>query len=100
MQSIELSGRRTIDEADRTRAELLEALSLAEEELVVDCSGLTEADLSLVQVLMAACRTAAASGRRIIIPPPAADSPLEAVFAAAAVAPLWAPRREGDGGDA
>jgi len=42
--------------------------------VVVDCSGLKEADLSAVQLLLAAHRSAAAQGKRFALAAPASDA--------------------------
>jgi anti-anti-sigma regulatory factor len=61
-----LTGRRGIREAMQTRAELSEVVN-ANKNIIVDCSNVTEADLTLIQLLIAAGRSVAASGFRLTV---------------------------------
>jgi len=65
-----LSGDRNVRQAARTHAEVLSALGKPGD-LVLDCAGVTEADLSFVQIILAAHRSARAGGRHVtLIAPP------------------------------
>ena len=68
-ETLDLSGPRTIRFADQTRSLLLEALS-AYSATSMDCSGVTEADLSLVQLLMSARMSAELSGKTVTLTHP------------------------------
>jgi anti-anti-sigma regulatory factor len=61
-----LSGDQGMRQAVRTQAEVLAALHMPGD-LVLDCTGVTEADLSLVQIILAAHRTARTGGRCVTI---------------------------------
>jgi ABC-type transporter Mla MlaB component len=68
--ALDLSGPRTIRYADQTRSLLLEALC-AHPAISVDCSAVTEADLSLVQLLISGRMSAELSGKTLtLIHPP------------------------------
>lgn len=56
-----LAGSRAIRQSVQTHADLLAALC-EHPDVAVDCSGVTDADLSFVQIMIAAGRSAAASG--------------------------------------
>jgi hypothetical protein len=68
--TISLDGARTIQTAEKTRSLLLEAFRTASS-ISVDCSKVTEADLSLVQLLLSARKTAAACGKSLTLALPA-----------------------------
>jgi hypothetical protein len=62
--AISLDGARTVRTADQSHSLLLEAFRNASS-ITVDCSQITEADLSLVQLLLSARKSAAAGGKRL-----------------------------------
>jgi len=62
--NVTLTGRQGIREAMQTHAQLSEAVRL-HENIIVDCSDVTEADLALIQILIAAGRSVAAIGLRL-----------------------------------
>ena len=68
-QTFVFSGSLGVREAARVGAELHQALS-GSDTLLLDCSGLTQVDLSIIQLLAAAHKTAAAAGKvlRLITP--------------------------------
>jgi anti-anti-sigma regulatory factor len=68
-QLVALSGDQTVRQSARTHAEILSALG-APGDLVLDCTGVTEADLSLVQIILAAHRSARADGRHVVLSAP------------------------------
>lgn len=59
-----LSGPHTIATIAATRDGLLAAMA-EHEDLLIDCAGVTEADLTLLQVLLAARASAQRAGRRL-----------------------------------
>ncbi len=67
--TLDLSGPRTIRFADQTRSLLQEALR-AHSATSMDCSGVTEADLSLVQLLISARISAEPSGKTVTLSHP------------------------------
>ena len=68
--ALDLNGPRTIRYADQTRSLLLEALC-AHSAISLDCSAVTEADLSFVQLLISAQVSAQLSGKTLtLIHPP------------------------------
>ena len=68
--TIEFGGIRTVRTAEQSHSLLLEALSAASS-IRVDCSHVTEADISLVQLLLSARKTAAGTGKRLTLAHPA-----------------------------
>ncbi len=62
-RAVTLTGAQTLQEADRIRAVLLDALD-REPPPRIDVSGVTEADTAFAQVLLSGARLAAARGRR------------------------------------
>lgn len=68
--TISLDGVRTIRTAEQSHALLLEALRAASP-VSVDCSNTTEADLSFVQMLLSARKSAAACGQCLTLAQPA-----------------------------
>lgn len=62
--SLDLTGIQTIATIAETRQRLLDALARSTE-LRVDCAGVTEADMTLLQVLMAAHLSAERRGGRL-----------------------------------
>jgi len=67
--TLDLGGPRTIRVADQTRSLLLEALC-AYSATSLDCSAITEADLSLVQLLISARMSAELSGKTVALAQP------------------------------
>jgi anti-anti-sigma regulatory factor len=61
-----LRGEQSVRQAAETYAEVLAALR-EPGDLVLDCTGVTEADLSLVQIILAAHRSARADGRNVVL---------------------------------
>jgi ABC-type transporter Mla MlaB component len=64
--TLDLSGPRTIRYADQTRSLLSEALC-AHSAISVDCSAVTEADLSVVQLLLSGRMSAELSGKSLTL---------------------------------
>ena len=64
--TLDLSGPRTIRYADQTRSLLLDALC-AHSAIYLDCSAITEADLSLVQLLISGRMSAQLSGKTLTL---------------------------------
>ncbi|SMF75349.1 ABC-type transporter Mla maintaining outer membrane lipid asymmetry, MlaB component, contains STAS domain [Tistlia consotensis] len=73
-----LDGPATVREAEAMHAKLA-ALLPAHGEIEVDCSAVSEADLSLVQLLLAARRSAGREGKRLVLAAPAEGALLEAL---------------------
>ena len=59
----------TIRDMPRIHAVLCDALS-ANQELTIDCAAVTEIDLSFIQLILSARKSAAAAGKRIAVIPP------------------------------
>jgi len=74
-----LSGEFTIYRAAEIRAELIAALDTCEQRLEIDLDAVTEIDSAGVQLLIAACSTARASGRSVVLA--AASEPVREVLA-------------------
>jgi ABC-type transporter Mla MlaB component len=68
--AIVLDGVLTIRTTDEARARLTDALARAPT-VSVDCSAATEVDVSLIQLLLAARRSAARNGGQLILAQPA-----------------------------
>ncbi len=66
MRTVVLSGPRTVRYAEETRTLLLEALQ-GSSPVALDCSAVSEADLSFVQLLLAARRSAQLSGNVVTL---------------------------------
>lgn len=66
MYRLALTGPHTIATIAATREALLAALA-AQDVLVVDCAAITEADLTLLQVLLAARASAQRVGKRLVL---------------------------------
>jgi ABC-type transporter Mla MlaB component len=66
MRTVVLSGPRTVRYAEETRTLLLEALQ-GSSPVTLDCSAVAEADLSFVQLLFAARRSAQLSGNVVTL---------------------------------
>ena len=69
---VRLDGPLTVSTADATKARLMAALD--RESFVVDCTGATEIDLSFVQLVIAARRSAELRGKTIELAAPAAGT--------------------------
>lgn len=67
-ETVDLGGSRTIRNAEETRSLLLEAL-LAPSPIRLDCSSVEEADLSFVQLLLSARKSAQATGKIVALAP-------------------------------
>jgi len=78
---ISLSGPQTIARIEETHATLVAAMTKATD-LVVDCSDVTEADLTLVQVLLGARRDAESAGHRLTLAHPANGALAQTLLAA------------------
>ena len=70
-----LTGAVTLQSAEAIHAQILEAAGQAVME--IDCSGATEVDLSLIQLILAARVSAQKSGRTVTLTQPAAGALLE-----------------------
>src|SRR6201747_570738 len=70
-----LTGAVTLQSAEATHAQILEMAGQAIME--IDCSGATEVDLSLIQLLLAARVSARNSGRTVTLTQPATGALLE-----------------------
>ncbi len=72
-----LVGAHTVRQARQTHAGILAALR-DHADTRLDCAGVTEADLSLIQIVLAAHDSAAAAGRSFVLhappPPPVRDA--------------------------
>lgn len=92
---VRLDGARTIAVAADTHAALSAALAGADA-VVVDCRGTSEADLSLVQLLIAARHSADDAGKTLSLAAPA-DGPLAQILIDAGIGrdPFWAGQPSG-----
>ena len=63
----------TIREAERIQSQLLQAVR-EQEKIVVDCGAATDIDLSFVQLILAARKSAAALGKTLTVIPPASGA--------------------------
>jgi anti-anti-sigma regulatory factor len=68
-----LSGPQTIREIAQTHAALLDALRQPRD-VVLDCADVTAADLSFIQIILAARRTVGETGRRFALHRPPAGA--------------------------
>lgn len=68
-----LEGALTIRTIEATRSDLVDALA-RHDAIVVDCSAVTETDVSLVQLLLAARASAARAGHRFALSKPVGDA--------------------------
>ncbi len=68
-RTVSLEGGRTIRNAEQTRSLLLEALC-GNSPVSLDCSAVSEADLSLVQLLLSARKSAQLSGKSLTLAQP------------------------------
>jgi anti-anti-sigma regulatory factor len=88
---IELTGAITIREIESVRRDLLPKLAL-KTPLEIDMSGVTEADISIVQLIIAAEKSAGAALRLLQPYPEAVQQVLTRSGLDAAGASLWTPR--------
>ena len=72
-REITFGGALNIREAPRLHAEILAAMASGEA-LVIDVSGVTEADVSFVQLLLAARRSADAQGKPLTLKGPVLEA--------------------------
>ena len=66
---LKIEGSATIRNAEEIRATLVDHLK-NRNDVEIDCSGITEVDFSLVQILIAARKSAARDGKRVILTEP------------------------------
>ncbi len=70
---VKLAGAHTVRQAAQTHADILAVLS-GPGDIVLDAAGLSEADLSVIQIILAAKRSAAARDRRLELAAPPAGA--------------------------
>jgi ABC-type transporter Mla MlaB component len=73
-----LEGAATVRTAEATHAKLADFLR-HHSDIEIDCTGITEADLSLVQLLVAARKSAKRSGKTVVLTAPAGGALREAL---------------------
>ncbi len=105
---VPLEGAFTVRNIEMVRQRLIEALG-GYRRVVIDCAGITEADLSFIQVILSARRSAAAAGIHLSLAQPVDDVLLDALRRAGVVGfgagePLedqvfWLGGEAGDGKD-
>ena len=78
VRTLDLAGGRTIRNGEQTRSLLLEALC-GDLPVSLDCSAVTEADLSLVQLLLSARKSAELSGKTLTLAQPVSGVLLQAL---------------------
>ncbi len=83
--TLDLNGSRTIRNADQTRSLLLEALC-AHSAISLDCSAVTEADLTLVQLLISGRMSAQLAGKTCTLARPPSGAFLQALSRAGFIA--------------
>jgi ABC-type transporter Mla MlaB component len=83
-----LEGAATIRSADAVHARLSDCLQ-RHSDVEIDCAGVTEADLSLVQLLLATRRSAERAGKTVALSAPAAG-PLRQALAEGGLLPTVA----------
>ena len=88
-ERVVLDGRLTIRDIDTVRSRLAAALK-EHETIEVDCSAAEDVDLSLIQLLIAARRSAAESGKQLTIAQPA-DGVLHAALLQGGFLPATGP---------
>jgi anti-anti-sigma regulatory factor len=91
---IRCAGDAGLRSCDENRTALAAALA-AHDEVVVDCTDAEDVDVSFVQLLLAAWKTACASGRRLRL----SDSPSGALLEALVRGGFLDPQHAGDGAD-
>jgi hypothetical protein len=75
---VTLAGAHTVRQAAQIHADMLAVLS-GPGDILLDAAGMTEADLSVVQIIISAQRSAASSGRRLELAAPPAGALREAL---------------------
>jgi multidrug resistance efflux pump len=80
----------TVREADQIQSRLLQAVR-EQEEVVVDCSGATEVDLSFVQLVLAARKSATAAGKKLSVIAPASGLLANVLWRAGIIAEAGGP---------
>ncbi|HEY1942011.1 MAG TPA: STAS domain-containing protein [Roseiarcus sp.] len=76
--TLPLRGSLTTANSEETRAAVMQALS-GHDAVILDCAGATEIDLTFVQILVAASRTATQTHKRIEFESPASGPLAEAL---------------------
>ncbi len=76
---VDLSGARTLRNTGQTHSLLAEALSQSSS-VAVDCSNIPETDLSFVQLLLSAQRSAAEAGKSLTLVQPARGALFDALM--------------------
>ena len=93
---IGFSGAATIRHAEEFAERLKQALDSADR-VEVDCTGVTEVDITFMQLLLSACKSAGARGQTVSLSTPASGALLEAVIICGAQegprAHFWLERR-------
>lgn len=90
-RTVVFSGDATIRQAERIHGELLAALAPGMR-IAVDCAGVAEVDLSFVQQILAARRSAERAGGLLAIAPPASGPLLDVLARGGFLAddgPFW-----------
>lgn len=64
METIVLNGNQSMAAIEQTRTRLLDALA-SHDAITIGCGGIAEADLTLVQILLAARHSAGRAGKRL-----------------------------------
>lgn len=75
---LSFSGSRTIVNADDARVSLIDAISSGRD-VVIDCDGVVEVDLSFIQLLLSARRSARARATPLRLTAPASGALLDAL---------------------
>jgi ABC-type transporter Mla MlaB component len=83
---LKLGGPLTVRLAKQIRARIIEALGQFPS-VTIDCSGATEVDLSFIQLILSARKSASASAKTLSLAQPADGALLEALRQAGLVAP-------------
>lgn len=73
-----LDGPATVRDADALHAKLTDILQ-HHSEIEIDCAGVTEVDISLIQLLLAARKSALRAGKSVVLAAPAAGALREAL---------------------
>ncbi len=83
---VELTGAAGIREAEQIRSSLLEAVR-QHNRVVIDCTRAASIDISIIQLILSARKTAAAAGKTVALARPADDSLLDTLLHAGLVNP-------------
>jgi hypothetical protein len=83
---VELTGPAGIREAEQIRSSLLEAVR-QHSRAIVNCAGVTSIDISTIQLILSARKTAAAAGKSLTLAHPASDGLLDTLQHAGMVNP-------------